>query len=393
MDFQTFIILESLIGGTMAVVVLYNPVKHSLEKGIRLYRTRGQYKKIMALPEILCTREQGDLPVVSKVGIKKEASKCLNEFISVMRKNPRADVANFCKQCAPYGIEYGQAQKNRYNKTAGWYHDLSNLIVLDEKDVRANAFHEFMHMLSTRRWMDRVFCGFRQKRYEFTEEKKKKLFYDRFRQKKYESMEKKKKLVYDVGRGINEAYTQLLIERYFKEHGCGEAYQMSQKIVYFVECIIGSKKMEKFYFDSDLRALVDEMSRYISYKEATLFIKKFDEFHRDIYDEQSIVRLYAAKKTYRVLMLLILKMELGKIKRIAEEKGSNCPAYFCLEELMLKGMFDTQLRFKFRYGLTKRDLKKFKVLANAKLANRGLALEFDERRSRNCEQSIKFKNI
>lgn len=78
-----------------------------------------------------------------------------------------------------------------------------------------------------------------------------------------------------LGKGLDEGYTQLLAERYFNENK-GEAYFF---LVYFckvLERIVGQDEMEKYYFNTSLPALIDDLKQYSDEENIINFVKDMD---------------------------------------------------------------------------------------------------------------------
>ena len=80
-----------------------------------------------------------------------------------------------------------------------------------------------------------------------------------------------------VGIGINEGYTQLLTERYFKDlEDSNQIYPYEVEISSLLENIIGRRTMEKLYLKVDLYGLIKRMEEYSDIKEIVKFISSLD---------------------------------------------------------------------------------------------------------------------
>ncbi len=330
----------------------------------------GFYGRIEKLPEALREREKADYRKVSKIGVKKEASICTNEFIDVMRHNPRADMANFCKLCSPNSIDYMLPFKNGQSTWYGAYLFWKNEIWVAYDEVRENIFHELMHRLSTRIFGTYIFSGFRQIKMEIQDDKM--------------------KVVSSIGEGIGEAYNQVLTERYFAEHGCAISYRMITDLAFFVECIIGYEKMEQFYFDSDLNSLIEEIAKYSSCEEAVTFIEMFDDFFRAIYKNSSLLSMFRAKKLYRNLIGEILRMNVRKMVGILEEVGIESLDVLSECQDSIDELLRLQKQFKFRYRLSESDWKDFERYAARELGKIGLSFSLDMDEYKTMKK-VKFK--
>lgn len=80
----------------------------------------------------------------------------------------------------------------------------------------------------------------------------------------------------EYGVGINEAYTQYLTERYFKDK-CNKAYRVETSIIKPLEVIVGRDDLEKCYFNADLKTVLNKLGKYSTEKEINSFVENFDE--------------------------------------------------------------------------------------------------------------------
>lgn len=121
--------------------------------------------------------------------------------------------------------------------------------------------------------------------------------YNGFRQTKY------RPLFTDIGFGLNEGYTQLLTERYFKDKELNNDYNLEKIIANNLELLIGQSKMEQLYFKADLYGLVEELKNYIIEEEIYDFIKCVDH----ISEFQSAISNYKGKE-YNIKMGELLEL-------------------------------------------------------------------------------------
>lgn len=75
------------------------------------------------------------------------------------------------------------------------------------------------------------------------------------------------------GTGLNEGYTELLNQRYFSKNDT-QSYKRERECCEEIEKIVGQKKMEQLYFESDLYGLIEELSKYCTKEEAVNLIQK-----------------------------------------------------------------------------------------------------------------------
>lgn len=79
-----------------------------------------------------------------------------------------------------------------------------------------------------------------------------------------------------TGLGLNEAYTQLLTERYFNE-SVGKSYFIETKLINILEQVIGQDNMEKYYFNVSINSLINELSKYENESNIVKFINDMDK--------------------------------------------------------------------------------------------------------------------
>lgn len=79
----------------------------------------------------------------------------------------------------------------------------------------------------------------------------------------------------EIGRGLNEGYTEYLTNRAFLNK-TGGAYEHLQSAIEGMEMIVGQKQMSQFYFSADLNGLISAMEKYASREEVLTIIQKMD---------------------------------------------------------------------------------------------------------------------
>lgn len=80
----------------------------------------------------------------------------------------------------------------------------------------------------------------------------------------------------EYGVGINEAYTQYLTERYFKDK-CSKSYKVETSIIKPLEIIVGKDDLEGCYFNADLKTVLNKLGKYSTEKEINSFVENYDE--------------------------------------------------------------------------------------------------------------------
>lgn len=77
-----------------------------------------------------------------------------------------------------------------------------------------------------------------------------------------------------IGKGLNEGYTALLDEKYFKSKP--GSYVLEKHFANILEMIVGKEKMLKFYCTADLKGLIVELSKYDKPENIIKFINDFE---------------------------------------------------------------------------------------------------------------------
>lgn len=80
----------------------------------------------------------------------------------------------------------------------------------------------------------------------------------------------------EIGRGLNEGYTEFLNNRYFIKNYYRTGYDYEMSIAQIIEKIIGRRTMENLYFNANLEGLVQKLSKYIDINEAKKLILNLD---------------------------------------------------------------------------------------------------------------------
>ena len=140
---------------------------------------------------------------------------------------------------------------------SGTYNVKKNKIELINffKEVTTN--HEFFHMATSLYY------------------KKGKLGFAGFQQINYLKEE-------SIGHGLNEGYTEILVNRYFNEQNkfIDYSYDVCKFFVSKLEEIVEKERMEKFYMNADLFGLANYLTNFDEQKHVMTFIIKLDSLVR-----------------------------------------------------------------------------------------------------------------
>lgn len=131
---------------------------------------------------------------------------------------------------------------------AGYYDVLENKL---SYSTRSSLGHELIHMASAFKFDDYVLCGFKQRKDKF-----------------------------EIGRGINEGYTELLTSRLFSR-GNVEVYKNEVKIMRLIEKFFDDpKELSHLFFNCNLPGLVKHLEKFSSRDEVISLILDIDKINR-----------------------------------------------------------------------------------------------------------------
>ena len=178
------------------------------------------------------------------------------DFISVVFKDRNSiETINFYRNISCIQVMF--RKKNLLDLIFGMY-DIGNyypiyneMVITKSKSVNTSK-HELFHVAST--YVDKnknIFSGFSQS----------------------------VGCLYFIGNAIDEGYTELLTKRYFGEEDGDKFYFFETLAMSLVEKIVGRTKMERLYFQSNLRELILELCKYSSYEDTLKFISNMDLYN------------------------------------------------------------------------------------------------------------------
>ena len=136
-------------------------------------------------------------------------------------------------------------------QSLAFYKPLYNELYISDKNGSGAIYHELFHMATSYLAGNFLYSGLEQSTFD------------------------EDKVIIEIGTGINEGYTQLLAERYFKD-AFKDAYILFKHQLKFVEEVIGKQLMESLYMRSDLLGFVLELRKYSTYEDISRFITYYD---------------------------------------------------------------------------------------------------------------------
>ena len=235
-------------------------------KAITTYRLHREYKpknisKVALPPELISEYSEVDFNkiIATKYGesIVKFAEVVINTF-------SEKDLINFYNNINDIKTREKSFKIRNLilkSKTAGEYNTKKNEITIDDEYADTTIYHELFHMAGSKYEDGIDYSGFQQSSL--------------------------KPGIANIGRGINEGYTELLSQRYFGKNDDNEGtYEYEVFTVEKLEQIIGKEKMESLYLNANLKGLIDELKQYTSEEEIMRFISSTDFLVKHMNDKR-----------------------------------------------------------------------------------------------------------
>ena len=235
-------------------------------KAITTYRLHREYKpknisKVALPPELISEYSEVDFNkiIATKYGesIVKFAEVVINTF-------SEKDLINFYNNINDIKTREKSFKIRNLilkSKTAGEYNTKKNEITIDDEYADTTIYHELFHMAGSKYEDGIDYSGFQQSSL--------------------------KPGIANIGRGINEGYTELLSQRYFGKNDDNEGtYEYEVFTAEKLEQIIGKEKMESLYLNANLKGLIDELKQYTSEEEIMRFISSTDFLVKHMNDKR-----------------------------------------------------------------------------------------------------------
>lgn len=230
-------------------------VYYASKKAVNSYALHREQKPkninmVSLPPELKKEYSNNDISVM----VNEEFRESVYKFAEVMVQNfSMNDLTNFYNNIKTLKVSYGEFISEG---TTGIYRSDENKIVLDEDQVDISIYHELFHMSSSILKDEITYSGFHQYSPKLG----------------------------NLGRGINEGYTELLSRRYFV--GDSSSYEYQFVIVNKLEELIGKEKMGNLYLNANLFGLIQELKQYSSEEDIMKFISSVDFAHVHLYDKK-----------------------------------------------------------------------------------------------------------
>lgn len=228
-----------------------------INKDYKLYQTKPNQQLILFdTPKVSLTSTHIDNEHILNNFHGDFVLECVHKLIASI---PKDNLRLFYRNINESQIEHKEFKPFNFKHRSGYYSAIANKIKVQEKDYQLIIPHELFHLASSY--------------YDVVEE----IIYSGFRQYSYNT---------DIsfGRGFNEGYTQHLTNKYFFS---SNSYQLESHFAFLLEIIVGSIRMKEFYFNADVKGLINCLTRYEDEETVIKFIDSFD--HLNVFKNRSSV--------------------------------------------------------------------------------------------------------
>lgn len=215
-----------------------------------------------------------DIFICNETKYKKE----ILQFISTLEKEENINLTVFYNNLKTLTIENEDLNKKEklkdklnHGTTIAYYLSSFDKINLIGKCSKYDLFHELFHVASSKYlYRKRLVCsGIMQYSTDGS---------------------------INVGRYINEGYTELLCDRFFKNFN-SECYLDEKKIASALEELVGKENMYNYYFNIDIEGLIKNLKKYSNELNILVFLTSSNK-----YILRRFLKNCYIKKTYKELL-------------------------------------------------------------------------------------------
>ena len=175
----------------------------------------------------------------------------INILLEILKQDENIDLSCFLnnlKTLKVYCIDNEKDMLINQWMDAGYNARKNELYFTSISKKIGSIYHELLHCASSERKNNTDYCGFMINYSDINGE---------------------------IGRGLNEGYTELLSERYFN---IGTNYWFERVLTMQLEKIVGAEFLKKNYFNHNLQAIRDKLAEYSSKEAANDFIYNWDTY-------------------------------------------------------------------------------------------------------------------
>jgi hypothetical protein len=270
--------------------IIYAENTDDFQPNYELYTVKNisNIKKIELPPELTTNIEKIDYNDL----LEKKYGNHLKDFVQALVDNfKEEDLKNVYHNLKSLVImdDTTDEQIDKGSTVGGRYNSFTNELIIFNKFFLGTFYHELFHMSSRRKVNDKDYCGFNYKGY---------------------------------GIGLNEGYTDHMVEKYFgKLDGVALNYRHAKRISRTIENIIGRETMESLYLNSNLKGLINEMSKYMPKDKVESFILSTDFIFINkhlLYENNFYTELIT--ENYKSINKFLIEMSIKKELMFSKDK-------------------------------------------------------------------------
>ena len=212
----------------------------------------------------------------------------IKSFIDIMKD---FDLSKFYLNIKDLEITPVEKNETSIYDAGAEYDFFANVIRYNRNKLKDKIMHELLHVATRVELDDRINVGFLQTLNSG----------------------------YGIGIGLNEGYTSLMDDRYFKEYSnktdeeINNIYPTEKYICRLLDLLIGEGKMEDYYMNADLYGLYNELASLSNIKETSDFIVNVDKLHDEM-NRKPIHNYRNILITYPKIMYYLSKCFLYRFK-------------------------------------------------------------------------------
>ena len=174
-------------------------------------------------------------------------------FLEILKQDEKINLSIFLNNLKTLKVYYINNENENDMSISKWmdagYNARKNELYFTSISIKIGSiYHELLHCASSERKNNTEYCGFMINYLDINGE---------------------------IGRGLNEGYTELLSERYFN---VSTNYWFERVLTTQLEKIVGADFLKENYFNHNLQAIRDKLAEYSSKEAANDFIYNWDTY-------------------------------------------------------------------------------------------------------------------
>ncbi len=174
-------------------------------------------------------------------------------FLEILKQDEKINLSIFLNNLKTLKVYYINNENENDMSISKWmdagYNARKNELYFTSISIKIGSiYHELLHCASAERKNNIEYCGFQIRLLDINGE---------------------------IGRGLNEGYTELLSERYFN---VGATYWFERVLTTQLEKIVGADFLKENYFNHNLQAIRDKLAEYSSKEAVSNFIYNWDAY-------------------------------------------------------------------------------------------------------------------